>query len=76
MSVAGRESGDVVSIALTVEQRHGAFGEVAAITGLPFVVDVGKDGADETDHRGFVGEDAYDSGATLDFIVEPLEWVR
>ena len=76
MSVAGCEFGDVVSIALGVELRHRAFGEVAAVAGLPFVVDVGEHGADEADHGGFVGEDAHDAGAALDFLVEPLERVR
>ena len=69
MSVAGCELGDVVSIALGVEQRHGAFGEVAAVAGLPFVVDVGEHGADEADHGGFVGEDAHDAGAALDSLL-------
>ena len=50
MSVAGCELGDELSIALGVEQRHRAFGEVAAIAGLPLVVHVGEDCADEADH--------------------------
>jgi hypothetical protein len=48
-------AGDELSIALGVEQGHGAFGEVSAFAGLPFVVDVGQHGADEADDAGFVG---------------------
>ena len=39
-----------------VEDRHRTFGEVAAVAGLPLVVDVGEDGTDETDDGGVVGE--------------------
>jgi hypothetical protein len=39
---------------------------------LPFVVDVGEDGADQSDDAGFVGEDAHDSSPALDFFVEAL----
>ena len=70
MLVAGCEFGDVVSIAVGVEDRHRAFGEVAAVAGLPFVVDVGEDGTDETDDGGVVGEDAHDVGTPFDFFVE------
>lgn len=70
VSVAAVEFGDVVSIALGVEPRHRAFGEVVAITGLPFVVHVREHGADESDHGGFVGEDAHDPRPTLDFFVD------
>ena len=76
MSVAGCEFGDLVSIALGVEECHRAFGEVAAVAGLPFVVDVGEDGADEADDGGFVGEDPHDAGSAFHFFVEPLERVR
>ena len=61
MSVAAVELGDVVSIALGVELGHGAFGEVAAVGGLPFVVHVGEHGADGSEHRCFVGEDPHDA---------------
>jgi hypothetical protein len=75
MSLAGCELGHVFSIARGVEQRHGAFGEIAAIAGLPFVVDVGQDGADETDDGGVVGEDTHEAGPALYFLVEPCERV-
>ena len=45
-----------VSIALGEQVCHRAFGEVAAVAGLPFVVHVGERGADESDHRGFAGD--------------------
>jgi hypothetical protein len=48
--VAAVEGGNDVSIALGVELGHRAFGEVAAVAGLPFVVHVGEDGTDEWDH--------------------------
>ena len=38
-----------VEFALGVEHGHRALGEVAAVAGLPFVVDVGEDGADEAE---------------------------
>ena len=69
MSVAAVEFGDEVSIALGVEPRHRAFGEVAAVAGLPFVVHVGEHGADESDHGGFVGEDADDTGASFEALM-------
>ncbi len=69
MSVAAVEFGDEVSIALGVEPRHGAFGEVAAVAGLPFVVHVREHRADESDQGGFVGEVADDSGASFDLLV-------
>jgi hypothetical protein len=40
---------------------------------LPFVVDVGEDGADESDDGRFVGEDPHDASPALDLFVEPLE---
>jgi hypothetical protein len=42
VSVAGYELGGFDSVALGVEKCHGAVGEVAAVAGLPFVVDVGQ----------------------------------
>jgi hypothetical protein len=62
-----------LSIALGVEQRHRAFGEVATVAGLLFVVDVGQDGADEADDGGGVGEHAHDAGPALDLFVDPLD---
>ena len=73
MLVAGCELGDVVSIALGVEDRHRAFGEVAAVAGLPFVVHIGQDRADEADDSGVVREDADDTGAAFDLFVDPLD---
>ena len=65
----------MVSVALGVEDRHRAFRQIAAVGGLPFVVDVGEDGADESDDGSFVGEDSHDTGATFDLLVEPIERV-
>ena len=53
--VADCEFGGGETIALGVEEAHGVLGEVAAVGGLPFVVKVGEDGADEADGGGFVG---------------------
>jgi len=58
--VADCEFGCGDGIALGVEVAHGVFGEVAAVGGLRFVVEVGEDGADEADGGGFVGEDPHD----------------
>jgi hypothetical protein len=41
------DRGDDLSIVVGFEERHGAFGEVAAITWLPFVVHVGQNDADQ-----------------------------
>src|SRR4051812_43175309 len=49
-SVAGRELGSVDRLALGVELGRRAFRRMAAVTGLPFVVDVSEHGADECDH--------------------------
>ena len=38
----------------------------------PFVVLFGQHGADEADHGGTVGEDAYDIGAAADLFVQAL----
>ena len=46
--VAGCEFGCGDGIALGVEEAHGVFGEVAAVGSLPFVVEVGEDGADRS----------------------------
>ena len=43
MSVAGCELGDELSIALGVEECHGALREVTTFARLPLVVDVGDD---------------------------------
>ena len=48
-----------------VELRHGSFGEVAAFVGLPFIVGVGQDGADEADDGGFVGAPLSSSGGEV-----------
>jgi hypothetical protein len=71
--VAAVEFGDVASIALGVELRHGGVGAVATVGCLPLVVHVGEHGADEADHGRFVGEDADDSRPALDLFLEPLE---
>jgi hypothetical protein len=41
-----------------VDESHRAFGHVALIGDLPFVVSLGKHCASETEQRGRVGEDA------------------
>jgi hypothetical protein len=51
------------------------FGEVAAFAGLPLVVYVGEDGADEADHGRLVREDPDHPGSPLDLLVHPLERV-
>ena len=63
MSSRRVDSGDDSSIAGWVELRHRVFGEVAAFAGLPLVVHVGEDGADEADHGRFVREDADHPGS-------------
>ena len=62
---AAFDSGDESSIAVGVQQRHGALGEIAALVGLPLVVGVGQDGADQADDGGFIREDADDPGAAF-----------
>src|SRR5262245_50614795 len=42
---------------------------------LPFVVLLEQDRADQPDDRGFIGENANNVGAALDFFVEPFQWV-
>ena len=68
VSVAGFEFGGChgLSIALRVEQGHGDVGEVAAVRGLPFFMHPVQDSADESDDRGLVWEDPYDTGPALD----------
>ncbi len=46
---------------------------MAAVGGLPLVVDLDEDGTDETDHGWVVGEDAHHVGPSLDLLVHPLE---
>ena len=62
---AAFDSGDESSIAVGVQQRHGAVGEVAAFVGLPFVVGVREDGADEADDGGLVGAPLSSSGGEV-----------
>src|SRR5215212_4505739 len=75
MSVAGSDCGDMSSIVCGAEYGHGAFGEIAAIGDLPFIVHVGQDGADKSDYGGLFGEDADHAGAAFDLLVDPLERV-
>ena len=65
MLVAGCEFGCGEIIALGVEEAHGVFGGVAAVGGLPFVVEVGEGGAEVADGGGFVGDDCRVSPPTL-----------
>jgi hypothetical protein len=46
-----------VSPALGVAMRHRGLGQVATVAGMPFVVNVGEDGADESDERTRIGEE-------------------
>jgi hypothetical protein len=55
------------------EQAHGAFGQVAALAGLPFVVGFDQDRAGEAEQGVGVGEDADDIGAALDLLVQPFQ---
>ena len=70
---AALDGGVLTSIHGGVEQRHGFFGEVAAIAGDPFVVHVDEDRADESDDGCGVGEDADDAASALDLLVDPLD---
>jgi len=63
---AGRRAGEL---------GHGRFGEQAPVADLPFVVDLGEDGAGEAQERRRVGEDPGDAGAALDVLVGALEAV-
>lgn len=56
-----------------VDLGHGAFGEVAAVGGLPLVVLVDEHGSDEADDRVVVGEEFNDIRASLDLLVDPFE---
>jgi hypothetical protein len=70
---AAVDRGDDASIAVGLEECHGAFGQVTAVSGLPFVVHVGQDRPDQADEGVAVGEDADDVGAALDLSVQPLD---
>ena len=56
------------------EFRH-RFDLHVAMLELPLVVLLEPHRADQPDDRGFVREDAYHVGPTLDLFVEPLEWI-
>jgi hypothetical protein len=43
--------------------------------GLPFVVDFAEQGGDQTQERGFIGEEAGDAGAAFEFLVDPFQGV-
>ena len=75
MPVAGVELGDGTSIVRGGEPGHRVCGEVAAVVGLPFVVGVSDDGADEADHRALVREDPDTAGASFSFLVESRGFV-
>src|SRR4029450_4800659 len=47
----------------------------AAVAYLPFVVDLGEDGAGQAEEGGRVGEHADHVGTSFDFLVDPLERV-
>ena len=59
MLVADCEFGGFDGIGGLSELVHGVLGWVAPVGGLPFVVEVGEDGADEAHGGGVVGEDAH-----------------
>jgi hypothetical protein len=46
-----------------------------AVLQLPFVVLLEQHRADQPDNRGFIGENANNVGAALDFFVEPFQRV-
>ena len=73
--VAVCEFGGSDGIGGWLELGHGAFGEVAAVGGLVFVVCVGEDGADEAHGGGFVRSVAHYPGSAFDFFVDPLQGV-
>jgi hypothetical protein len=73
--LAALDGGVITSIHGVVEQRHGLLGEVATVSGDPFVLHVDQDRADESDHRRGVGEDADDPAAALDLLVDSIERV-
>jgi hypothetical protein len=56
-----------------VEQGHGGLRQVAAVGDLPLVVGLDEHARGQPQDRGFAGEDAYDVGATLDLLVQPLQ---
>lgn len=68
----GRGAGDHL-LGGGVDEGHGAFGEVAAVGGLPLVVLVDEHGSDEADDRVVVGENSNDIRASLDLLVDPFE---
>ncbi len=46
-----------------------------ALLERPLVVLIHEHGADQADDRGLVGEDPYDVGAPLHFLIKPLKGV-
>jgi hypothetical protein len=70
-----RAAGDCggFSIGVGSQECHGGFGQVAAVVDLPFVVGVGEDGADQTDHGVLVGEDPDHPGSAFDLLVDPFQ---
>jgi hypothetical protein len=46
-----------------------------AVLQLPFIGLLEQHCSDQPNDRGFIGENAHYVGATLDFFVEPLEWI-
>ena len=54
---------------------HRAFGQVAAVGGLPFIVLFGEDGADEADHGGVVGEDPDHVASAFDLFLDSFQRV-
>jgi hypothetical protein len=56
-------------------QSHGAFGQIALVSDLPFVVGLGQDGTSEPEQGFRVGEHAHHVGAALDLLVQPLQRV-
>jgi len=53
------------------EQGHGAFGQVAALAGLPFVMGLDEHRPGQPQQGLWVGEDPDDVGAALDLLVQP-----
>ena len=43
--------------------------------GLPFIADFVEQGGDQTEERGFIGEETGDAGAAFEFLVDPFQGV-
>jgi len=76
-SLGGAELGQCVYLLECVEGgvhdpqfEHGCFGEVAAVTGFPFVMLLDEDRAGKAEQCCRVGENSDDIGAAFDLFVD------